>query len=249
MKNSVLLFCAALVLLVSCQKEPDFNISGGGTGGNGGGGNGGGTVGDLLVRAVSKTGADSVVITYGYDAAKRLILEKIVGISQGVNVGNDQQIIRNASGIITKMIQKSAFLQQAGLDSIITVVYYDAVASRYTSRVQEINFMGFSSKDSAVFIYDAGGKITGEDSYQSDPLSSTYSLTFKTVYAYATNGNFNLTFKQYDLSNGSTDLVATVTYTYDTKVNPLHLNNEAFVIGKPESISANNILMAQYSNT
>ena len=249
MKNSLFLLCALVVLLISCQTEPDFNISGGGNsgGGNGGGGNGGGTVGDLLVRAVSKTGADSVVITYGYDAAKRLILEKIVGISQGVNVGNEQQIIRNGSGIITKLVQKNAALQQAGLDSIVTAVHYDASTSRYSSKVQEITFMGFSSKDSSVFIYDANGKITGEDSYQSDPLSGTYSLTFKTVYAYATNGNLD-SFKQYDLSNGSTDLVATVTYTYDTKVNPLHLNNEAFVIGKPESISVNNIVMAQYND-
>ena len=28
----------------------------------------------------------------------------------------------------------------------------------------------------------------------------------------------------------------------------MHLNNEAFVIGKPESISGNNILVAQYND-
>jgi hypothetical protein len=249
MKNSLFLLCALVVLLISCQKEPDFNISAGGNsgGGNGGGGNGGGTVGDLLVRAVSKTGADSVVITYGYDAAKRLILEKIVGISQGVNVGNEQQIIRNGSGIITKMVQKSATLQQAGLDSIVTVVYYDANASRYISRVQEISFMGFSSKDSTVFIYDAGGKIIRQDEYQSEPVTGSFTQSLKTEYTYAANGNLD-SFKQYDLSSGTASLLVTAAYTYDGKVNPLRMNYEAFVIGKPELISANNVLNVQVTD-
>jgi hypothetical protein len=196
---------------------------------------------------VSKTGTDSVVINYGYDGAKRLTLEKIVGISQGVNVGNDQQIIRNASGIITKMIQKSAVLQQAGLDSIITVVYYDANASRYTSRVQEISFMGFSSKDSAVFIYDAGGKIIRQDEYQSEPVTGSFAQTLKTEYTYAANGNLD-SFKQYDLSSGTASLLVTSAYTYDGKVNPLRMNNETFVIGKPALISANNVSSAQVND-
>ena len=242
MKNSILLLCAGIGLLVGCQKEPNVDISGGG---NGGGGNGGGTTAELLVKAISVTGSDSVVVNYGYDGAKRLILEKIVGISQGADVGNEQHIIRDASGIITKLVQKNAAFQQVGLDSIISVVYYDAGTSRYTSRVQQINYLGFSFNDSSVFIYDAAGKVTQQDEYQSDPLGSgSYIQAFKTEYIYSTSGNLDK-FKQYDLSSGSPNLLATYVYVHDGKLNPLRLNNETFVIGKPELISTNNVVSFQ----
>ena len=62
---TVLTLCVCLYL-VSCQKERDFanqNAAG----------NTSSDAGGLLVKMVQKTGTDSLITTYGYDANKRLI--------------------------------------------------------------------------------------------------------------------------------------------------------------------------------
>ena len=235
MKNNLVL-CALALFLFSCQKEIEFDF------GNGGGGPRDG----LLIKAVSKSGADSIVINYTYDGSKRLLREKIVGNSEGINVGSDLRIIRNGAGIITGLVQKSDALQQAGIDSIVTKVYYSQGTSRYTSTLSEISLFGFTVKDSTVLVYDGSAKIIREDIYQSEPLTGIYVLSFKTEYTFV-NGNLDL-IKQFDLSGGVSNHVATITYTYDTKVNLLWLNNEAFIIGNPVLISGNNTGTAQFED-
>ena len=240
MKNYLLL-CALALLLFSCQKEIEFDF------GNGGGGGGGGAKDGLLIKAVSRSGTDSIVASYTYDGSKRLLSEKVIGNSQAIDVGSDLRIIRNGAGIITGLVQKAAAFQQAGIDSVITKVYYSQGTSRYIATASEISLFGFTVKDSTVLVYDGSSKVIREDMYQSDPLAGNYVLSFKTEYSSAANGNLD-SFKQYDLTSGTPDLVATVTYTYDTKVNPLQLNSEAFIIGRPVFISANNVGVAQFDD-
>jgi hypothetical protein len=221
------------IFLFSCQKEGDFSNGNGGSGG-------GGTSGTLLVKTVSKTGSDSVVTVYTYNSNKKLINEKRVGMSAGIDEGNEYRYYRNASGIITRYVQINAVLATSGIDSVTTIVHYNASSSRYTSTVQEISLSGFSVLDSSVFVYDANGKVIRSDLYQSIPLSgSGYDLTEKLKYTYAANGNISQ-YDIYDASSGTDDLIATVKYTFDTKTNPLILNGEAFAIGHPDWVSVNN---------
>ena len=79
------------MFLVSCQKEIDW-ATGNGTGG------GSSTTGDLLVKTESKSGSETVTTLYTYNTNKKLINEKITGLSQGINVGNEFRYYRNAVG-------------------------------------------------------------------------------------------------------------------------------------------------------
>jgi YD repeat-containing protein len=238
MKNNLILSALALFLF-SCQKEIEFDF--------GNGGSGVGPRDGVLIKAVSKTDADSIVVNYTYDGSKRLLSEKITGNSQGIDVGSDLRIIRNSAGIITGLVQKANALQQSGIDSVITKVYYNQGASRYSAKVFEISLFGFTVKDSSVLVYDGTSKIIREDMYQSDPLTGSYVLTLKSEYTFSANGNLE-SIKQYDLSSGTSNHVSTITYAYDSRVNPLRLNNEALVIGNPVLLSANNVATGQFED-
>ena len=109
---TVLTLCVCLYL-VSCQKERDFanqNAAG----------NTSSDAGGLLVKMVQKTGTDSLITTYGYDANKRLITLTRVGIDDQGNPLNTQfHFHRNAAGIITDYSSTSPDLVATGVDSII----------------------------------------------------------------------------------------------------------------------------------
>src|SRR5689334_23266530 len=127
------------VTFLSCQKEIDWGM---------GGGNGGG---EKLVKVFSKTGADSTVITYLYDANGRLIKETTAGIGAGQTLDMTIDINRNGSGIITTTVQKSAVLLTQGIDSVVTRFHYNTSNNRYTSRAFDLSIGGFSITDSAIF--------------------------------------------------------------------------------------------------
>ena len=79
MKIFLVILSTGSLFLFSCQKERDFaNRNNGGNGGNSAGG--------LLVIMVQKTGSDSIVTTYGYDANKKIInLKKEFRECDGLN--------------------------------------------------------------------------------------------------------------------------------------------------------------------
>ena len=240
MKRKAAIVSALFILLfTSCQKELELAAGSGSTGAG------------LLVKMVEKTGTDSTVVEYSYDAAKRLVREKISGMSGGINLDNDLKIIRNSSGIITHTVQKAAELIASGVDSVITRYHYDAPARRYTSSVFELSLFGFTVSDSTVYKYDAGGKITSDEHYQAF-TGVPYELTLKQEYTYSAPGTAVVVFKQYtyDATTSSYDLIATLDYTYDNKTNPLPLNigNEAVVLLRPVLFSSNNALSSKYTD-
>jgi len=222
-------------VIISCQKEISFD--------NNGGNSGGGTTGDLVTRIVSKVGTDSTVNEYEYDSNKRLIREKISGVSQAVAINNDLRIIRNSAGIITSTIQKNAELIAQGLDSAVSRINYDAASNRYTSRVIEISFFGLTTIDSTVFIYDAGGKVIREEDYLSNPAFGSFPLlAAKTEYTNGSSGitQTNISFSD-PIAGGPFELLATVKYTYDGKVSPLILPpGEAAVIARTDLSATSN---------
>ena len=235
MRIILALFTLTSLFLFSCQKEADFANGGN----NSGGGGGGGTSGTTLVKTVSKNGSDSVVTVYTYNSSKKLINEKITGMSQGMDMGNEYKYYRNSSGIISRYVQINATLAASGIDSVVTIVHYNSSSSRYTSTVSEITFSGFTVLDSTVFLYDASGKVIESDLYLGIPLLGGYDLSVKFKYTYAANGNITQ-YDVYDLTSGTEEHVATTKYTFDTKTSPIIFNNEAFAIGHPDWVSVNN---------
>ncbi|MDX2048172.1 MAG: hypothetical protein SFU87_15385 [Chitinophagaceae bacterium] len=237
LKVYILLFLASAIF-VSCQKEitdgsvnPSVPPA---------------SSGDLLVRAVQKEGSDSVVVVFTYDASKRLINENITGISQGVDVTNNTRLVRNASGIITQIVQKSPAFQPFGIDSVVTQVFYSN--SRYTHSIQQFSLLGIISKDSTVLQYDAAGKVTRQDSYQQLVGITSYELSLRVEFTYDANGNV-LQFKDYSFNPGSSTgvLAGITTYTYDNKVSPIRLSTpgEAFIISRSDMSAVNNPITAR----
>jgi hypothetical protein len=229
------------IILFSCQKEVSFNNGNGSGGGTGGGG----TTGNTLVKTVAKTGTDSVVTIYTYNANKKLINQKITGMQQGVDLGNEYRYYRNASGIITTYTQINPNLVQVGIDSVTTIIHYDAVSGRYTSTVAELSLFGFSVTDSTELVYDAAGKVIRTDVYQSIPLIGGYDISLRVKYTYAANGNITQ-LDMYDATSGTDDLATTIKYSFDAKTSALNVNamfaklSEAFAIGHGDWVSVNN---------
>jgi YD repeat-containing protein len=230
----------SLLFLLSCQKESGFSDTG-----SGGNSNGSGT---RLVKVVQKQGTDSVVIEYSYDASGRLTQEKITGKSAGIDVSNTFKIIRNSSGIITQTIQTNAQFQQSGITDVTTNYHYNTSTSRYTSSVFSLSLFGFTSSDSTLYTYDASGKIIKADLYQKI-TGLPYELSFKVEYAYSSAGNLNLIKESsYDPGTSSFDLVASIAYTFDTKVNSLKLGTEGVVLLRAASYGPNNATKSELTD-
>ena len=245
-----LLFAIAIIALTvaSCQKELSFDDNGG----SGGGGGGGGTTGDLLAKVVSASGGETVISEYEYDANKRLIREKVSGNMQGQNIGDDYRIVRNASGIITKTIQKNQDLILQGIDSAVAVIHYNAATQQYQSRVADLSFFGLSTIDSTVFIYDGSGKLIRSDDFISNAaLGPDYVLFAVTDFSYSASGVTETRFSVGDPANpgGAPELAGKVNYEYDSKTSPLILpNGEAAAILRMDLVAVANATRYTYTD-
>jgi hypothetical protein len=233
MKNLLTAVLGILCLsLFSCQKEvnPD--------GFNGGGNNNNNSTG-LLSKMVVKSGSDSTVASFTYNSSNKLIAVFQSGSDAGTVIDTRESFIRNSQGIITQIITKNAELLASGIDSVISKVSYGG--GRYTNRVSYIDFFGvFLFKDSAVFTYDGGGNIvTVEDLLD---VGAGYEPYIKTEYTYS--GKNIATVKTYSYDDTSSKYVEEYveTRTYDTKVSPLILGNEAFALNYNSWYSANNAI-------
>jgi hypothetical protein len=235
-------FFLSVIIFVSCQKEIDW--------GTGGGGN---VTSQLLVRVKSQTGTDTTQLDYFYDANKRLTREKTAGIGAGQNLDNDLVINRDASGIIVSTIQKAAALIAAGIDSVVTRYNYNTTTSKYTSSVFDMNIPGLSVTDSAVYAYDANGRISSDSHYLSMgglPIALPPVLTLKNNYSYSASGS-NLSLLSQDAATtpgGPLSPVSSQTYMFDTKINPLIILNEGVLLARTGLYNANNPTKAVVAN-
>ncbi len=238
MKKYILIPAAfLLILFVSCQKEIDWGTGNGAS--------------QLLVKIKSNTGAtDSTIITYSYDGQKRLIREVTAGVSGTLSLDNDFTINRNASGIITTTVQKSAALLAAGVDSLVTRYNYNTSTSRYLSSVFSLSVTPLTVTDSAVYTYDGSGRITSDLHYLIlAPLPAFPALS--NTYTYSSNG-LNLTNSNQLAAQNPGDPLSTVVtqdYTYDAKTNPILLKNEGILLGRMSAYSAANPTKLDLNNT
>ncbi len=243
MKMKFILPAGLLVLLViSCQKEIDW-------------GTGTVTASARLIKVKSKSGAtDSTQVDYSYDASGRLVREKTIGVAAGTSVDNDLLITRNSAGVITKAVQKSSALILLGVDSIVTRYNYNSGTSRYTSSVFGTTIMGFTINDSAVYTYDAGGRITSDAHYLQTtglPIPLPPMLALKNNYYYSSNGaNLDSVMQEaVSAPGGPLSPVALQKYTFDTKLSPLVIVNEAILLNRTGLYSNANPTKTVVTNT
>lgn len=239
MKRITLAFIAATIFLFSCTKEKSVENGGivpGSTGAKD----------SLLVKTVIAAG-DSTVNLYGYDAARRLISINSTSTSQG-SVYNDQTTLRrNSNGIVVQTIQKSDSLRAQGFDSLVYNVIYNASKSRYVGKVATFTISGFTVKDSIGYSYDASGKLVGTQEFVTNGLVP-YVNVGKEDISYDASGNI-ADVKNYaiDPNSGTSTVASDETFQYDTRVNPLMLGNEAFLVDIPELLSPFNVLSDNFT--
>ena len=197
--------------------------------------------GGLLVKTISRIKTDSIVTLYYYDAAERWTGTSTYGIWGGYSQESRFMIIRNADGIITKIVHKSPIISSYGYDSVHYVVSYDAVQSRYVYIVGYNISTDPTYLDSTVFEYDNIGRVTGKRYYMINlPFMGDTTLITKFDYSYDAKGNvssFNIT----AYNSSSIDRLVT-TMRYDDKSAPLRLSNgESFVTIQAGEYAVNNI--------
>lgn len=235
----LLLFLSSVFFITACQKEIDW-------------GTGGGTANQLLVKVIAKSGTtDSTITTYTYNAQRKLVRELVVTVTAGNSVQTEFILNRNAGGVITSSVLKSPELALTGIDSILT--RYNYANNRYASGVLSLNVQGLSFTDSTIYTYDANGRIiTDQHLLKSSLLPLPIPIPIlKNVYTYSADGK-NLTKQEQSAPStpgGPLSPVSNQTYTFDSKVNPLILLDEAIILNRADWFNANNVLINQFAST
>jgi hypothetical protein len=112
--------------------------------------------------------------------------------------------------------------------------------------------MGLSFTDSALYTYDANDRIISDQHLLKSsllPLPIPIPI-LKNVYTYSADGKNLMKQEQSAPSTPGGPLapVSSQTYTFDTKINPLILLNEAIILTRPDWFSANNVLINQFAS-
>ena len=237
-KNRITFFCLIVLVVASCQKEVDW-------------GTGGGDASDkLLVKIISKTGPDSSITTYTYNAAKQITGENTTGVAGTAILDNELKIYRNNSGIIQKTVQVAAGFLANGIDSVVTRYNYNNTLLRYSSSVFSVTVSGTTVFDSILYVYDGSGKIVSDEHYVKASILPPV-LNLKNQYTYSADG-LNLTATQQLASTtlgGSLSQSTVQTFTFDTKKNPLIIKQEAIVLLRSGLFNAQNPLKMIVTNT
>jgi hypothetical protein len=224
MKLPRLVAFAAIISLVSCQKEISLDLGttnpGGGGGGTGGGGGGTGSTGTLLKKIVTKDITDSLVENFGYDSQKKLIAYSVKGANVATGDRDERYTItRDAQARISQVKEISSEDGGITYDTITSNVFYTSGTAKTIAYY--ITVTNSTDRDSSVVTYTSG-KISKVKTYQYN--GTTYDVSDESVYTYSAGGNLT-SVKSYDLSTGST-LILERNYTYDTKTTALNLGME-----------------------
>ena len=168
----------------------------------------------------------------------RLTLVSHVGLVSGQPIELQQIYRRNAANVITATVLKSPLFLAGGFetDSLVTIHVYDAVSGRYVRSVSHFVLDNEPQSDSAVYAYDAAGRLASVITYFGD--NSGYEPDSKAEYTYA--GSNLATVKGYSYNGSTFVLDQTETYEYDSKVNPQQAVTDAPILGVGDFYSANN---------
>lgn len=215
MRGIILILNLLLIsILFSCNKN-ESNVS-----------NNPAAPSNLLVKIVSKSGNDSVVTEYSYDAGKRLVLEKETSVTSGATEKRSLKISRDNSGMVTQTTEIADYLIASGVDSLVTL--FANAAGRYTSSVLNMTQGATTVQDSVYYFYDAAGRIIRGQHFQK-VSGVPFTQVYKRDYIYSSAGNID-SVKESDFSGGVYTLSYIEAYTYDAKLNPLQLQNDGIIL-------------------
>lgn len=180
------LIATGLALLVACQKSDNSLNRVSETG--------------LLVKQVDKTGQDSMVTEYFYDASDRLIEEK--------TRLRTVKYTRNQAG---KIINISSVGRLSDLSPVIDTIVVDVIYKQNGL----VDMLGDSSIQ---YIHDGLGRITRTNyfAHSGDAEPDTYGL-----WSYDGSGNLHQIFFYKKGSLGTNDYNIAYAFEYDNKLNPL----------------------------
>ena len=199
---------------------------------------------ELLIKMVAITGNETLESNFTYDSRNHLLSEYQTGIENGVAVDNYKKYYRDTTGKIIKTAAKT----KQNADTVYTaVVYDDYYTHTFLHTLSNFKIQGNTVRDSVVYVYDGNGNVGIQKIFR---LKDTglYGLYEQHGYSYS-GGNLVVVKDFVDSSNTSILIVAGIRhFTYDTRINPLKLNNEAVLTGKPESASANNLIAIELEN-
>jgi hypothetical protein len=198
-----------------------------------------------LSKTVTALSGDTLTTTLEYSGGKvTLILAS--GTSAGKSVNTNTRFIRDAQGIIEKIIIKNpAYLTTFTSDSIVYEVHYSPSLNRYTGMVNDL-FLKTGSKehDSTYFTYDAQGYLVQATKLINDGSTTKEGERNEFIY----NGDNLIRCKNYIVSS----LYLVQSNVYDNKMNPMGFGKEWILIGSTrnnrrfEQSSSNNATTITY---
>ncbi len=224
MKKLLLLFSVLMIVLVSCQKEIDWGL-------------GVNSTADLLIKAVQVTPAtnDTNIITFQWDAARRLLVYKSAGKVNGTATDITHTISRQADGKIAKIVSSSS-LTAGFLDSAVYFPFYQSGSSKLSYVIDSQYTVIGTIMDSTAYTYN-GTQIKSKETF-----IDFFGLvpSGKQVYTYDGSGNITVVTDSIPNGSGGYDLGSTITYTYDSHRSMITLGEESFIVLGAANTSKNN---------
>ena len=241
---TILTACSS-IFLFSCQKEVDFANGNGNGNGNGGGGN---SNGELLVKALEVTPStnDTNIITFEWDASKRLIKYHSIGRINGFDDEITDEITRLGDGKIQK-IKTTTSLTAGLIDSVIYTVHYVPGSPKIAYHIAtQYTFIG-DLKDSVIYTYNSAGQVSSQVDFTD--IFGIVQESSKETYVYDANGNVTTHNTYSPNGTGGYDLEGAHIYTYSTHKNAVVLGDEAYVAVGVDNVSANYASKTVIANT
>lgn len=214
---------ALSVLLNACQKEIDWGLNAG-------------SDGDLLVKAteISVTTNDTNIISFQYDAQRRLTEYQSAGKVNGTPTNIRFQISRASDGRITKIHARTS-LASAFIDSTVYFPVYNGNRLAYVIDTQYSSLMNI--RDSVAYVYNGLGQCTEMERY-TDILGSMEPITRQT-FVYDASGNLLTEIMNIPDGGGGWDLVSTTNYTYNSHKTAVQLGDESYIVLPVSNTSRN----------
>ncbi len=238
MKKRNINFIIIIFLILSCKKEISHESTNRGSF----------TVhptDSLLVKIVERSGSDSIVTRYGYDAFQKLVSIDYQQTVSSISFQEHYGFIRNAAGIVTQKVYKNDSLISRGIDSILYQVHYNASTAQYISQSGKISKNGQTIKDSISYTY-SGSKIVQSEEFLNLGLGDFGFV--KNIFGYDGTGNIS-NIKIYTPDSSATyQFTSENTFLYDLNVNPLKLSLESFLFNDPTAFSNYNVTSAVFKD-
>jgi hypothetical protein len=231
---------ALVFITTSCQKpytRDDILVTPS-TGGSNDGGSGTGD-GTLLSKfAITGTGIN-LVYTYAYNNSNQLTDFNLTSAVTGTTVLYKWRFFRDNTGKILQYSVKNNI--QGYPDSVLYTLHYPAGSTNFDLATGQYSFSGLAVKDSVVFSL-AAGKVMQYISYGAYGPNAPYESNASTAYVYDNAGNIIKTTDSENDGTGTMVRTGVFDYEYDSKVNPLQLGQEAFILEAARYFSKNNPL-------